>query len=296
MDQYMMRIIEKKELANKIFQMDLQVLTNEQFKSRDNYQFRYMDKNLLKHIDNGQFKRNDSLQSRQWKNPKPGQFLYIRVSDSSEPLLRRPISIYDYDEEREIVKIIFRIEGEGTKRLSLKQKDDLLDVLGPLGNGFSFKSNKNDNGTILIGGGIGIPPLYYLAKQLVNNRIRVTTILGFQSKQDAFLINEFSKLGETRIASMDGTIGTNGTVLDVISDNDHWDTFYACGPAGMLKALKERWVNHPIEGFISLEERMGCGIGACYGCIVKLDRSINDRGYKKVCSDGPVFDFREVIL
>lgn len=258
MDQYLMKIIEKKELADKIFQMDLQF--------------------------------------RQWENPQPGQFLYIRVNDSNEPLLRRPISIFDYDAEGRIVKLVFRVEGDGTRILSLKQKGDLLDVLGPLGNGFSYNFLENNKRVVLIGGGIGIPPLYYLAKQLVNSGIRVTTILGFQTRQDSFLINEFTKLGETRVASMNGTIGAMGTVLDVIRAEDNWDIFYACGPTGMLKALKEQWVNHPIEGFISLEERMGCGIGACYGCIVKLDKAFDTGGYKKVCSDGPVFDFREVIL
>lgn len=260
MDQYIMRIIEKKALANKIFQMDLQIISDK------------------------------------WKDPQPGQFLYIRVSDSNEPLLRRPISIYDYDNVAKIVKIVFRIEGEGTKRLSLRQKGELIDVLGPLGNGFPYNSFENNKGVVLLGGGIGVPPLYYLAKQLANKGVRVTTILGYQSKQDSFLINEFTKLVETRVTSIDGSTGTKGTVLDVMNDEDHWDTFYACGPTGMLKALKEKWFNHPIEGFISLEERMGCGIGACYGCIVKLDKALDTRGYKKVCSDGPVFDFREVII
>lgn len=255
-----MKIIDKKELANKIFQMDLQVL------------------------------------AEQVEIPQSGQFLYIRVSDSNEPLLRRPISIYDYDEAMKVVKIVFRIEGEGTKRLSLKQKNELLDVLGPLGNGFPYEFLEKNKGVVLLGGGIGIPPLYYLAKQLANKEVRVTMILGFQSKQDSFLTEEFTRFGVTRVTSMDGTIGTKGTVLDVIRADDNWDIFYACGPTGMLKALKDKWVNHPIEGFFSLEERMGCGIGACYGCVVKLDKAVNERGYKKVCSDGPVFDFREVIL
>jgi len=262
----MMRIIDKQELANRIFQMDLQ------------------------------FIQDDNQQRKQWENPQPGQFLYIRVNNSNEPLLRRPISIHDYDKEEQIVKIVFRTEGEGTKSLSVKQKGDLLDVLGPLGNGFSFESLGKYKKVVLLGGGIGIPPLYYLAKQLVNNGVMVTTILGFQSKQDSFLINEFTKLCETRVTSMDGSIGIKGTVLDVVNVDDQWDTFYACGPSGMLKAVKENWINQPIDGYFSLEERMGCGIGACYGCIVKLEKTVNNQGYKKVCSDGPVFDFREVII
>lgn len=261
-----MRIIDRQELANRIFQMNLQII------------------------------QDDNKQCKQWEEPRPGQFLYIRVNDSNEPLLRRPISIHDYDKEEQIVKIVFRTEGEGTKRLALKQTGDLLDVLGPLGNGLSIESLVKEDKIVLVGGGIGIPPLYYLAKQLVSNGIRVTALLGFQSKQDSFLTEEFTKLCETRITSIAGTIGVKGTILDAVREDDEWDTFYACGPTGMLKALKEKWINHPINGYFSLEERMGCGIGACYGCIVKLDNAVNNQGYKKVCSDGPVFDFREVII
>ncbi|OEF99100.1 hypothetical protein BHF71_02645 [Vulcanibacillus modesticaldus] len=270
MEQYLMRVKENKEITDKIYKITLK----------------------LKEI-------NRSLaQGRQNKlfSPRPGQFLYIRVSDVTEPLLRRPISIYDYDPDTTQITLVYRVQGEGTKRLSQFKVDDDLDVIGPLGNGFPYDQIATNAHIVLIGGGIGIPPLYYLAKELVERGIKVTTLLGFQSKKDSFLINEFLSLGEVRVSSMDGSIGIRGTVLDLITDRDKWDTFYTCGPMTMMKAIQEKWLNTAIDGYISLEERMGCGIGACYGCVVKVDKKIDKRGYKKVCFDGPVFYFREVIL
>ncbi len=228
--------------------------------------------------------------------PLPGQYLHIRVSDSYEPLLRRPISIHDYDCTTKLISIIYRIVGQGTNILSKKKSGDKIDFFGPLGNGFSYKDIDSKKEVVLIGGGIGTPPLYYLAKELVKNGNKVTIILGFQSKEDSILVKEFSSLGDLRISTIDGSLGTKGTVLDLISDKDKWDTFYSCGPMGMMKAIQKKWFNTDMIGYLSLEERMGCGVGACYGCIVKVDKNIHKEGYKKVCSDGPVFAFREVIL
>jgi len=226
---------------------------------------------------------------------KPGQFIYLRINDGTEPLLRRPISIHDYNPLTKQITLIYRIKGDGTKRISSKKRDEMIDVLGPLGNGFTYESMKHKH-VVIIGGGIGIPPLYYLAKKILESGVTITTLLGFQSAEDAILIEQFALLGEVRVATIDGSLGTKGTVLDLINEGDKWDTFYSCGPKGMLRGIQEKWEAEQINGYISLEERMGCGVGACYGCIIKVDPNIEPSGYKKVCSDGPVFSFREVIL
>ncbi len=228
--------------------------------------------------------------------PLPGQYLHIRVNDSFEPLLRRPISIHDYDNLTKKISIIYRVVGQGTNILCKKKFGDSIDIFGPLGNGFSYEDFDCKKKVVLIGGGIGSPPLYYLAKELAKKGNDVTTILGYQSHEDSILVNEFSSLGDVRVSTIDGSFGTKGTVIDLISEKDKWDVFYSCGPMGMMKAIQEKWYNTDIIGYLSLEERMGCGVGACYGCIVKVDKSIHKEGYKKVCSDGPVFPFREVII
>lgn len=226
----------------------------------------------------------------------PGQFFYIRISDTSDPLLRRPISIHDYDKYTKRIKLIYRKEGKGTELLKNKKTGEKLDVLGPVGNGYSLDNLQQFGNVVLIGGGIGIPPLYYLAKKLVEKGQNITVLLGYESSNTSFLTKEFKKFGDVRIASLDGSLGIKGNVLDLVKSEDDWDAFYTCGPTGMMKAIKNKWQASAIEGYVSLEERMGCGIGACYGCTVKVDQEIDEKGYKKVCSDGPVFNFREVLL
>lgn len=269
MDQYLMTIVENKEIAGGIYRI------------------------VLKPKSVNEFSVN---QEQYYPEPIPGQFMNIKVSDGIAPLLRRPISVNDFDPETKQLTMIYRAGGEGTKILSNYKADDVIDVFGPLGSNFPYDGLSKSANVVLIGGGIGTPPLYYLAKELVGRGNKVTTILGFQSESDAILVSEFSSLGEVRVSSMDGSIGTKGTVLDLIKEEDNWEAFYSCGPAGMLKAIQKKYINTDIEGYLSLEERMGCGIGACYGCIVKVDEKIDKRGYKKVCEDGPVFPFREVIL
>lgn len=263
MDQYLMNITINKEIAQNIFLLEIEPDQTQYFKH---------------------------------ETPKPGQFLYVRVNDTYTPLLRRPISIHDYDPSTKKIRMIYRIEGEGTIRLSRKQPGDKLDILGPLGSGYPIEKLGSNERVVILGGGIGIPPLYYLAKKLAEKGITPTILLGYHSKETSFLIEEFSKFGEVRIASIHGSLGTEGTVLDLIKKKDEWDTLYSCGPTPMLSAIKKKWNNTSMKGYISLEERMGCGIGACYGCIVRTDEEIDKKGYRKVCADGPVFSFREVIL
>ncbi|GIO26088.1 dihydroorotate dehydrogenase electron transfer subunit [Ornithinibacillus bavariensis] len=215
----------------------------------------------------------------------PGQFLHLQVGEHS---LRRPISITDCDPSRSTVTIIFKINGQGTRELSAYQVGQYLNVLGPMGNGFPLHANST---ALLIGGGIGVPPLYYLGKTLREMGCTIISVLGFQDKNHVFYENEFKNLGKNFIVTNNGSYGESGLVTDVINHVHHFDYYYSCGPIPMLRAvsqeLKER------RGYISIEERMGCGVGACYACVVPTKDGTN---YKKICKDGPVFVAGEVKL
>lgn len=222
---------------------------------------------------------------------QPGQFVNIRVSEGQELLLRRPLSICEINHEKQTFSMIYRVNGQGTERLSKYKKGQLLDVIGPLGTGYDITSLKKGQTALLVGGGIGIPPLYELAKQFNNQDIKTIHILGFQSSQDIFYEQNFKQLGETYIATADGSYGFHGNVIDLLAQlNVHFDKYYSCGPLPMLKALKNYYVTE--EGYLSLESRMACGIGACYACVI--DTVSHD--YARICTEGPVFNANEVIL
>lgn len=222
---------------------------------------------------------------------QPGQFIHIRVNHGTEHMLRRPISIANIDIEKQILTVIFKQFGDGTKALAQLQPGQLLDILIPCGNGYPIDELKISK-ALLIGGGIGVPPLYYLAKKLVEKDVEVSTILGFQTKDDVFYHDEFNRMGRCYVTTNDGSYGSKGFVTDVIEKETlDFDYYFSCGPKAMLKAVQNQ-LNH-FPGYISLEERMGCGIGACYACIVS---SADKSKYKKVCVDGPVFKANEVIL
>src|SRR5699024_10501364 len=161
-------------------------------------------------------------------------------------------------------------------------------VIGPNGNGFPMDVQAGST-TLLIGGGIGVPPLYYLGKSLKNNHVNVISVLGFQSREHIFYEEAFRAIVDTIIVTDDGSYGGKGFVTDVIKDLSDYEMFYSCGPSGMLKAVKEQ-ISH-IPGYISLEERMGCGVGACAACFVS---TTTEAGFKKICHDGPVFKAKEV--
>ncbi|WP_453997060.1 dihydroorotate dehydrogenase electron transfer subunit [Bacillus nitroreducens] len=225
----------------------------------------------------------------------PGQFVHVKVSDGLDPLLRRPISIANINREKQEFTLIYRKEGLGTRVLSEKSIDQTVDVLGPLGNGFPVEEVKQGQTALLVGGGIGVPPLYELSKQLVSKGVDVVHVLGFQTKSAVFYEEQFNQLGQTYIATVDGSVGTKGFVTDVIkNENLTFDTLYSCGPTPMLKALETSYPDRNV--FISLEERMGCGIGACFACVCHLQDDPEGYSYKKVCSDGPVFKIGEVVL
>ncbi|CAG9619776.1 dihydroorotate dehydrogenase electron transfer subunit [Sutcliffiella rhizosphaerae] len=225
----------------------------------------------------------------------PGQFVHIRVTEGFDTLLRRPISISSIDTKKGRFRITYRADGKGTKLLATKQSGEKIDVLGPLGNGFPIAQLNSRDHALIVGGGIGVPPLLELTKQLNQTGVRTTHILGFQSKEDVFYKNEFSYFGDTYVATVDGSYGTKGfvtTILDEITPS--FTTLFACGPTPMLKALENMYPNENV--YLSLEERMGCGIGACFACVCHLQDDPQGYTYKKVCTDGPVFKAREVVL
>lgn len=226
---------------------------------------------------------------------QPGQFVHLKVDDSQDPLLRRPISICDINHENNQFTMVYRAEGKGTTLLSKKEENDQVDVLGPLGHGFPVEEIGHGDTALLVGGGIGVPPLYNLSKQLVKKGVNVIHVFGFQDETVKFYEEKFKELGPTFIATVDGSYGTKGFVTDVIdNENIEFDCLFACGPKPMLKALDVRYKDK--KGFISLEERMGCGIGACFACVCHLQEDPSGASYRKVCSDGPVFPIGEVLL
>ncbi|KMK77144.1 dihydroorotate dehydrogenase electron transfer subunit [Alkalihalobacillus pseudalcaliphilus] len=226
---------------------------------------------------------------------EPGQFVHLKIDEYDDILLRRPLSICDVNADEQTLTMLYRVEGAGTKRLAAKMSGMTVDVLGPLGKGFPVEETKSGEVAVLVGGGIGVPPLYYLSQKLQEKGVKVIHILGFQSKGAVFYEEEFQKLGPTLITTIDGSYGLKGFVTDAIREHDiSFDTLYACGPNAMLQALTNLYPN--ARGFLSLEERMGCGIGACLACVCHLANDPDGASYKKVCTDGPVFRVGEVVL
>ncbi len=231
----------------------------------------------------------------------PGQFVNIRIGDGREYMLRRPISISEIDRGENLVTIIYRIVGEGTKFMANIKKGNEIDIMGPLGRGYDVLSLKKGQTALLVGGGIGVPPLYELAKQFNQREVKTIAILGFNSKDEVFYEDEFKKFGEAHISTVDGSIGTKGFVTDVIKklqaeSNLTFDKYYSCGPVPMLKALVSTVGE---DGYVSLENRMACGIGACYACVCRKKKKDKDKDiisydekkveYTRVCYDGPVY-------
>ena len=216
-----------------------------------------------------------------------GQFISVYCNDKTK-LLPRPISICEIDQAKGTIRLVYRVAGDGTKSLSKLKEQDTIEIMGPLGNGFIKKESK----AFVIGGGIGIPPMLELSKQL---NCKKDIILGYRS--DLFLTEEFKQYGDVYVATEDGSVGTKGTVLDAIKEHALTaDIIYACGPTPMLKALKEYALLNDMECYISMEERMACGIGACLACVCKsteVDDHSNVKN-KRVCKEGPVFEAREV--
>lgn len=228
---------------------------------------------------------------------KPGQFIHIKVP-RADLLLRRPISLNQIDSEKQTCTIIYRVEGDGTRIFSELSQGDKLDVMGPLGNGFDIDMLQKGQKAFVVGGGIGIPPMYELSKQLKAKGVEVIHFLGYASKEVAYFQQEFIALGETRFATDDGSFGISGNVgnllLDTLNDEEP-DAIFACGANGMLKAVAQLFPANP-NVFLSLEQRMACGMGACYACV--CHKKDDETGTKsvKVCDEGPIFRASEVAL
>ncbi len=222
---------------------------------------------------------------------KPGQFLCLYTGDGGK-LLPRPISICEVDAERKGLRIVYRVAGAGTKEFATYCSGQAVPVLGCLGNGFPLEPGEGKT-AFLIGGGIGIPPILELAKERSGKNI---ILAGYRNKE-TFLKEDLEKYGELHIATEDGSVGTMGNVMDAIEKEKlKADLIYACGPMPMLRAIKRYAQKQGIKAYISLEERMACGVGACLGCVCKTT-GVDGHSHvnnARICTDGPVFEAGEV--
>lgn len=218
---------------------------------------------------------------------KAGQFVSVYCNEGSR-ILPRPISICEIDKKDKALRLVYRVAGAGTEEFSKMHTGEILKITGPLGNGFLKKGKK----AFLIGGGIGIPPMLELAKELDCEK---QMVLGY--RDELFLVDDFKPLGNVYIATEDGSAGTEGNVLDAIRENGLTaEIIYACGPAPMLRAIKNYAKEKGIECWISMEERMACGIGACLACVCQSkEKDAHSHVHnKRVCKEGPVFLAEEV--
>lgn len=217
---------------------------------------------------------------------RPGQFLHILCGEGN--LLRRPISICDVEDS--YIKIVFDVVGKGTRWLSQK-KSGFLDIIGPLGNGYDIE----DKNILLVGGGIGAPPLLYAARESLGI---TTAVIGFKTEKQVILERQFKALcKKVFVTTDDGSYGEEGFVtapLERLLDGSSYDSILACGPRPMLRSVAKLCKEYEVRCQVSLEERMGCGVGACLVCACKVDTEMGET-YAHVCKDGPVFDSSEVV-
>lgn len=222
---------------------------------------------------------------------KPGQFLCIYPKDKST-LMPRPISICEVREDREALRIVYRVAGHGTEEFSRYREGDTIYIMGTLGNGFPIEEAAGKK-VFLMGGGIGVPPILELAKEMEGDK---QIIVGYRDKE-TFLREDMEKYGKVYIATEDGSVGTKGNVMNAVSENNlAAELIYACGPMPMLRAIKAYASEHHIKAYISLEEHMACGVGACLGCVVRTKETDHHSHVNnaRICTDGPVFDADDV--
>lgn len=233
------------------------------------------------------------LQTEAAASAKPGQFISMYTNDGTK-LLPRPISICEINKEAGQLRVVYRVTGEntGTKQFSQMKAGDVVPVIGPLGNGFPLEKAEGKK-AFLMGGGIGVPPILELAKQL---NCEKQIVVGYRDA-DTFLREQFEENGTVYISTEDGSVGTKGNVMNAIAENNlSADIIYACGPTPMLRAIKNYAEENGIECYISLEERMACGIGACLACVCKSKEKDHHTHVhnKRICKEGPVFLSTEV--
>ena len=231
------------------------------------------------------------------KAAKPGQFVMARATDSCQPLLRRPFGVHSV--KGNSIEILYEIIGEGTKILSQKKPGGLLDIIGPLGNGFIFTKGSGTFVNILVAGGMGVAPLIFLAEKLMERKTqsgkrKVLVLLGAKTKSHLLCEKEFKALGcDVRVATDDGSKGHKGFITEILNNSinskNSTNSICACGPNPMLKAVAKIARDRNITAQVSLEEHMACGIGACLGCIVNTKQ-----GQKRVCKDGPIFNITDI--
>ncbi len=231
------------------------------------------------------------------KDVCPGQFVGVFPTNKST-LLPRPISICEVNEEKTAIRLVYRVVGSGTAEFTLYQPGDYIMILGILGNGFPVDEAAGKK-AVVMGGGIGVPPLLQTSKALSSMEETGTTVsavMGYRNNE-TFLSDEFEKCSKLYIATEDGSIGTKGNVIDAMNEmNIDCDVIFACGPMPMLKAIKTYAEAKGIKAYISLEERMACGVGACLGCVCKT-KNVDDHSHVKnarICTDGPVFDADDI--
>ncbi len=237
---------------------------------------------------------------------RPGQFVMVKVREAIDPLLRRPFGIFDlgtleseYPDgaPQTYLEMLYRVVGKGTAMMATLHHGDHLDVIGPLGQGFDQGTPGEEK--VLVGGGVGLAPLYFLAKELVKSS-PVRLFVGGRSKDDILCITEFERLGvETYVATDDGTLGASGLVTEVmerhLQEDGQRKTLYSCGPMPMLQAVAEIARRRGLPCQVSLEAYMACGMGACLGCVVKgKDHDEHRPDYRCVCKDGPVFAYEDL--
>ncbi len=230
------------------------------------------------------------------KAARAGQFVSVYSNDKSK-LLPRPISLCGIDREKGTLRLVYRVTGQGTgtEEFSRLKEGDRVKLLGPLGNGFTVEPGKK---AFLIGGGIGVPPMLQLAKEMKEGGESLQVVMGYRNA-DTFLLDEFEAVAETFVATEDGSLGTKGNVIDAIKNQKlNADVIYACGPTPMLRALKTYAEENNMECYISMEERMACGIGACLACVCKSKEkdAHSNVNNKRICKEGPVFNAKEVEL
>jgi dihydroorotate dehydrogenase electron transfer subunit len=254
----------------------------------------------------------------EFAKPEPGQFLHVRIEDSFDPLLRRPLSIHDAvwqvrsksGQKKHIVRILYEVVGKGTALLAEKRPLTPIDVLGPLGHGFDVKKILRSRCVVIVAGGMGVAPLFFLARTIREERKekekgpKIVALIGGRNKDHIIREKEFRDLGcEVHVATEDGSRGVKGRVTDLLKTilppaaaagpldrAQEAPMICACGPKAMLAAVAGFAQQRGLAAQVSLEEFMGCGLGACLGCVI---RTVS--GYRRICQDGPVFDASEVI-